>query len=102
MSNGNSGSDNKSRRRRRSSSSSKQSKKASGKDYTKVTGFGLVIFGIAMCMYSFGMFDNSSDLFHLPDFSDAIQLWPLFIVVAGFGFLIKDYLRKTNKQKWDS
>ncbi|QKJ31498.1 hypothetical protein HQ865_17565 [Mucilaginibacter mali] len=97
------------RRRRRIRSHTKSNnkakevkKKSSSKDYTKLTGIGLVIFGIAMCMYSFGIFDGSSDFMHLPDFSDAIQLWPVFIVISGFGFLIKDYVQRYNKQKWDS
>lgn len=90
-----------SRKRRRRSSSSK-SKRTQTKDYSKVTGFGLIIVGIATCMYTFGMFNDPSELVHLPDFRDAIQLWPIFIVLIGFVFLIRDYLIKSKQQEWDS
>lgn len=72
------------------------------KDFNKLTGILLVLFGIAMCAYSFGALDNPKDLFQLGDFSNLLQLWPIYIVIAGFIFLIRDYFKRSENKKWDS
>jgi drug/metabolite transporter (DMT)-like permease len=98
----NSGTTGRHRTRSRSSNSGSSKKKRSKGDYNKITGIGLVLFGVAMCMYSFGMFDSAQDLMHMPDFTDVAALWPLIIVLAGFIFLIRDYLLNSSTKKWDS
>ena len=78
------------------------SKKNTPKDYSIVVGIFLVVGGLIMCMYSFDMFQSAEGLLQLPDIDSILQLWPIFIVLIGFAFVLKDYLRKSKTQKWNS
>lgn len=79
-----------------------RTKKTTSIDYSKILGIILVVFGVAMCFYSFDMFDNIDGLFHLTNINDLIGLWPVVIVLLGFFFVFKDYFKKSSSQKWDS
>ncbi len=69
-------------------------------NFTKFLGFLLIIFGLSFSLYLFGAVNNVSDLFSFPNVKDYIHLWPILLVVLGFFYVIRAYI-KNNDEKWD-
>lgn len=80
----------------------KTTSKKSQKDYSVILGISLVVFGLGMSLYSFDVIHSVKDVFAFPDFSNLLGLWPIFIVLIGFFFLLKDAFKKTDSKSWDS
>jgi len=79
----------------------KSTKVGFGEKYrTLLIGAFLILTGIGSYMYSFDYRPDFSTIFDLSRLTVLINLWPFFIVIVGFGFIIYDYLKNSSKQKY--
>lgn len=83
------------RRRKKRSFSSKIAKYR-----TLIIGFLLILVGLLSTLYTFDYQPDLDSWFQWDKMKDLINLWPFGIVLAGFIFVIIDYIRNSSKSKY--
>ena len=72
-----------------------------GADASKYIGLLLIVLGVCACLYTFDIFPSISDVYTF-DVSNVWGYWPLALILLGFIFVIKNYLKSSSAEKWDS
>lgn len=85
-------------RRRRKKGISYSSKLA--KYRTLIIGFLLIAVGFMSTLYTFDYRPDLDGWFQWEKMKDLLNLWPFGIVLAGFIFVIIDYIKKSSKSKF--
>ncbi len=86
------------RRRRR-----KKTKTVTGtaqKYRSMVLGSLLILIGLGSILYTFDFKLNVGSMFELTKWKDWLNLWPFWLTILGFIFVIYDYIKNSSKQKY--
>lgn len=65
-----------------------------------VIGAILILVGLGSIMYTFDYSVNLNSLFDLSKLKDWFSLWPFWLTILGFIFVIYDYIKNSSKQKY--
>lgn len=65
-----------------------------------ILGAFLILIGLGSVMYTFDYKPDVEVLFDWSKWKDMANLWPFFIVLLGFAFIIFDYVKNSSKKKY--
>lgn len=71
-----------------------------GKYRSMVMGALLILIGFGSIIYTLDYEPNLKSVFELSKLKDWMNLWPFWITLLGFAFVIYDYLKNNSKEKY--